>query len=404
MCVLAEISEGLSMGKRAFPTRGFITILILWSTMLSLVVHGNGELRDLEDRISTLFEENRSALVRVKAIYPSKENEEVPQVVIGTGFFISREGLILTNASIVYHPLRVWIEHEDIAYSAEVLGLDQRSNIAFLRTHTLPEAFNFLHLVDSPELPRIGSFVLRFSMPLEFKASPSFGLFTGQESRFSDRFFPCTYIRTSVTAGPGDGGAAYMDLSGRLLGIQVGSLPDVSSSYILPARAAMRIRDDVLFTGTVTYGWIGFEVEVQSSIESGRMLVLSQVMGESPASEAGLLEGDILQQIGEYEITVLDDLRNAMFYTRVGQYVDVVVTRAGEPRRFSVKITARPENEPMEVIEQGELEPPIEPIKEKPMGEEQGPVPFQEDLNKTTVPEEDAPVKIPSEVIHPKGS
>ena len=283
-----------------------------------------------------------------------------------------------------------------------MLGLDQRSNIAFLRTHTLPESFTFFHLVDSPELIPVGRFILRLSMPLEFKASPSLGLVTGHESRFGDRFFPCTYIRTSIPAGPGDGGSAYLDLNGRLLGIQVGSLPDVSSSYILPARAALRIRDDVLFSGKVTYGWMGFEVEVQSSIDSGRQLLLGQVFEDSPASQAGLLEGDVLVQIGDYPINVLDDLRNAMFYTRVGQYVDVLVRRAGEPRRFSVRITSRPENEPMQVIEPVDP-PPVNPIKESEPNRDGAPLPFEKDLGKSTTEQPDK-VNIPGNVIREPGS
>ena len=369
--------SGRVSGLRA----SYLVCLAAVLSLGSLPAQTNGDFRALEERIISLFEENKPALVRVKAIYPPKENEEVPQVVIGTGFFISREGLILTNASIVYEPLRVWIEHNDIAYSAELLGLDQRSNIAFLRTHTLPEDFSYFHLADSSELPAVGTFVLRLSMPLEFKPSPQFGLVAGYESRFGERFFPCTYIRTNVPAGPGDGGSAYLDLSGRLLGVQVGSLPDVGSSYILPARAALRIRDDVLFSGSVTYGWMGFEVEIQSSIGEGRQLVLSEVFAGAPAEEAGLLEGDVLWQIGDYRIEVLDDLRNAMFYTRVGQYVDVRVKRGAETRRFSVKVASRPENEPMQVVEPVEPSPPINPIKEKVSDEDEPPVPFTEDLN-----------------------
>lgn len=361
-----------------------VRLLVFFSSLAASVVSGQsgGDFRSLEERIASLFEENRSALVRVKAVYPPREDDDVPQVVIGTGFFISREGLIITNASIVYQPLRVWVEHDNIAYSADVLGLDERANIAFLRTHTLPETFNFFHLVDRADLPKLGRFVLRLSMPLEFDPSPNLGMVTGFESRFGERFFPCTYIRTNVPAGPGDGGSAYLDLTGRLLGIQVGSLPDVGSSYILPARAALRIRDDVLFSGTVTYGWIGFEVEIRSSIESGRELVLSEVFADSPAEAAGLMAGDVLEQIGDYPIEVLDDLRNAMFYTRVGQYVDVRVNREGQTRRFSVRIVARPENEPMQITEPAQPEPAIGPIKERNGGETQGPMPFEKDLSK----------------------
>ena len=323
-------------------------------------------------------------MVGVKAVYPPKGDEEVPQVVIGSGFFISREGLIITNASIVYKPLRVWIEHEEIAYSAEVLGLDQRANVAFLRTHTLPEEFSFFHLADRADLPPIGSFVLRLSMPLEFEASPKFGMVSGYESRFGDKFFPCTYIRTGISAGPGDGGSAFLDLTGRLLGIQVGSLPDVGSSYVLPARAALRIRDDILFSGMVTYGWIGFEVEIESSIEKGRQVILSQIFPGTPAEEAGLMEGDVLLRIGDYPIHSLDQLRNAMFYTRVSQFVDVQVERAGETRLFSVRTVTRPEDEPMQITSPNPAQQDINPIKEESTEGPEGPIPYEEDLKSIT--------------------
>ena len=336
----------------------------------------NGEFMGLEQRLISLYKENQSAMVRVKAVYPPEGEEEVPQVVIGSGFFISREGLIITNASIVYQPLRVWVEHNQIAYSAEVLGLDQRANVAFLRTHTLPETFSFFHLMDRADLPPVGSFVLRLSMPLEFEASPHFGMVSGYESRFGETFFPCTYVRTGIPAGPGDGGSAFLDLTGRLLGIQVGSLPDVDSSYVLPARAALRIRDDILFSGMLTYGWIGFEVEVVSSIKEGRQILLSRIFPETPAQEVGLMEGDVLLQVGEYTIESPDQLRNAMFYTRVGQYVDVQVLRDGETRLFSVRTAPRPVDEPMEIRDAEPDPEPINPIKEAPEEEPEGTIPF----------------------------
>ena len=352
----------------------------------------HGQLAELEERLGSLFEQHKTAMVRVKAVFPPSEEllqkegitpaegeNPVPQLVIGSGFFISREGLILTNASIVNEALRIWVEHNQIDYGAEIVGLDERSNIAFLRTYTLPEAFTFFHLSDRSGLPAIGSFVLRLSLPLEFKASPDFGLISGHESRFGDRFFPCTYIRTTVPAGPGDGGSAFLDLTGRLMGIQVGSLPDVGATYMLPARAALRIRDDILFSGAVTYGWIGFEVEPETSIKSGRRILITEVFEASPAAVAGLMEGDVLKQIGDYPIESLDELRNAMFYTRVGQYVEVTVQRGGEPRRFSITIESRPDDEPMEIIEPAPLPPAINPLKEK-SEEAAPPLPFEEDL------------------------
>lgn len=389
-------------GFRLRAVRFRMLPVLLLSLAGVIAAQANGEFRGLEERLVSLYEEKRSAMVRVKAVYPSQEDaeEDIPQVVIGSGFFISREGLIITNASIVNEPLRVWVEHKQIAYSAEVIGIDQRSNIAFLRTHSLPEDFSFFHLVDGSDLPPLASFVLRLSMPLEFEASPNFGMVAGYESRFGERFFPCMYIRTTIPAGPGDGGSAYIDLTGRLIGIQVGSLPDVGSSYVLPARAALRIRDDILFSGEVTYGWIGFEIELVSSIQNGRQVVLSDVFPDSPAKSAGLMEGDILEQIGDYPVRSLDDLRNAMFYTRVGQYVDVRVMRNNEVRRISVKVDPRPEDEPMQVVEplgadSRESGNPLKQTNVKSGPDDAGPMPFEGDYQRpggqTNPPEDPEP-------------
>lgn len=338
------------------PKHWMACVAVIFATLTSvLTLHGqnNNGVMALQERMVELFEEHRSAMVRVKAVYQPEDGEDVPQVVIGSGFFISREGLILTNASIVFKPVRVWVEHKNVAYSADIIGTDARSNIALLRVHTLPDSFSYFHLVDSAELPKTGSLLLRLSMPLEFESSPSFGMVSGFESRFGDRIFPCTYIRTSIPAGPGDGGSAYVDMSGKLLGIQVGSLPEVGASYMLPARAALRIRDDLLFSGEVNYGWIGFEVDEDSSIQQGQRIMITEVFEDTPAENAGLLKGDVITQIGEYEVLSLEDLRNAMFYTRIGQYVDVNIKRDGKLKKFSVKVAERPEDEPLQIIREG---------------------------------------------------
>lgn len=343
--------------------RGQRTVRVAFAALISLMAVGAWAFdSQLQGRVQDLYAQHASAMVRVKAVYAAEpaggERAEggeasagTPRLVIGSGFFISREGLVLTNASIVGEPIRVWVEHHAIAYSADILGIDVRTNLALLRVHSLPEAFTFLHLSDTPELPAMGSFVLRLSMPLELDVSPQLGLVSGFESRFGDRFFPCKYVRTTIPAGPGDGGSAYLDMSGKLVGIQVGSLPEIGSSYMLPTRAALRIRDDLLFSGEVNYGWIGFEVNESASIVEGRRIELTEVFSDSPAQAAGLLSGDVIREVGGYPIHDLDDLRNAMFYTRVGHFVELSFLRDGVVRSTSVQLGRRPDSEPFQVIE-----------------------------------------------------
>ena len=314
----------------------FLPIPALWGA-------AEGDFLSLQNRVIELFKEQSQAIVRVKAAYRPQREEEKPQVIIGSGFFTSRDGHVLTNASIAYKPDRVWVEHCGIDYAAEVIGADPVTNLSLLRVLNLPEQFHFLHLSDNPGLPPIGSLVVRISTPLEFGPSPCLGLVAGQETRVAESYFPCTYIRTTIPASPGDGGAAFLDLNGELVGLQVYSIPDLQGTYLLPARAALRIRDDLYFSGRVSYGWIGFEIAEENSIKNGNQIVLRKVFPGTPAEEAGLRPNDLLLEIGGYPIRSVSDLRNAMFYMRVGQFARTRIMRDEEELVFNVRMAPRPE-------------------------------------------------------------
>ena len=362
------------------PLTGFISCgrLIILSLICAQAAPAQSNFLDLQNRVIEIFEETRNAIVRVKAANQreTEDGESQTYLVIGTGFFISREGHVITSAKTTFNSERVWVEHNDIPYAAEIIGSDNVTNLSILRLINLPPNFNFLHLTDSVDLPEIGTMVLRISAPFEFDPTPHLGLITGRESNFAQRIFRCTYLRTNIPAGPGEDGSALLDLNGRLIGIMVASLPDVQGSYALPARAALRIRDDLLFSGKVTYGWVGFEVAVQKTLAEGSRIVINEVFEDSPAEEVGLLPDDVLRKIADHEIRTVNDLRNAIFYTRVGQYVGIKVDRDGHEVVFNVRMAARPPDEPLEIHkalaskgktptsqEHGEDSPPLgEPI------------------------------------------
>lgn len=349
----------------------WLLLIAAWSAIASSAIplhaQENADFLAAQRRMIDLYEQHRESVVRVKAAYPSSGPDDVPRVLIGSGFFISREGHILTNATVVQKPERAWVEKDGVSYAADVIGVDESSNLALLKLRNLPPKFNFFLLADTPELPPVGTILLRISMPLEFGPSPSQGLVTGYESRFGQRYFPCKFLRTSIPAGPGEGGAVYMDLSGRLVGMQTFSLPEIGSTYVLPARAALRLRDDLLFNGEISYGWIGFEVKVETDRENGLRVLIDQVMPKTPAAGTGLQAGDELAEIGGYEIHSLDDLRNAMFYSRVGTFMDVKVRRDGELKTFSLRVAKRPANEPLEVItRRPTIEPDFDPLRPVP--------------------------------------
>lgn len=330
-------------------------VACLWTALLalapvSLSAQANGDYLSLQQRVIELYAEHAAAIVRVNAVYAPRESGEKAQRIIGTGFFTSRDGHVLTNASVAYQADRVWVEHRNVEYAAEIIGADREANFSLLRVLTPPREFSILHLTDSDEIPPVGTVVVSLSKPLVFEPMPQLGLVTGADSRFGLNFFPCKYIRSSIPAFDGGGGAALIDLNGRLVGLMVGSLPEVQGSYWLPARAALRIRDDLYFNGRVTYSWIGFEIREEVSVDRGVRIILNEVLPETPAAEVGMQAGDVLTHIGEFPITDVGDVRNAMFYTRVGQYVRVRAEREGEALAFNVRMVERPADEARSVL------------------------------------------------------
>ena len=272
---------------------------------------------------------------------------------MGTGFFISPEGHVLTNRNKATHldngqkADRISVDHNGIDYAAEILGSDRSTNLTLIKVDTLPKNFNFVHLSDSPVTPPIGSMVVRLSALHEFGPSPRLGLVTGLESSFGTESFRVPYIRTNMPLGPGESGSPLLDLSGKLVAVSVANLPpNLQSSYSIPARAALRIRDELLFSGLVTYGWLGFQVQMRTTTQQGAQVVLQQIMPDGPAEKSGLLTGDILLKIGDQDIRHTGDVGQALFYLREGQFVTARVIRGTEQIDFTVKVEAWPEDQP----------------------------------------------------------
>ena len=197
----------------------------------------------------------------------------------------------------------VWVEHHQDFYLAEVVGRDAIANIALLKLKDKkPSEFSFLRVTELPVLPRPGTFVVTLSAPLQFPPSPAMGVVQGHESNFGNRMFPARMLRTSVSVGPGEVGAPMLDLNGRFIGMVFASLPDLRSSCVLPASAVLRVRDDLLFSGKVSYAWFGLTV-TSMIVEGGLRVQVDKILVDSPVAGSGIRKGDLLLKIGDHQQT-----------------------------------------------------------------------------------------------------
>ncbi len=303
----------------------------------------------LQQRLIEVYEQNKDAVVRVKAAYTQPEIVDAEAKVIlrvGTGFFISREGHVLVSASRAVGANRVWIEYQGKSYATEAIGHDRVTNISVLRVLDPPEDFSIIKLDTNVGHPSLGAIAVSIACPLDFEPSPAMGLFTGVDKKLAHQVFPTQYIRTTIPVDAGQGGCPILDINGRFIGMSVASIPDLGGSYCLPVDALARVRDDLIFSGKIIHSWLGFEVTAQLNELDSDEVILSKVHDAAPAAEAGLQQGDRLLAIGGRVIDEVTDVRGAIFFTRANQFTTVKFERDGVVREVSVKPLPRPEDVP----------------------------------------------------------
>jgi len=326
--------------------RDCFTWLFIAANLCQQSVFGTGnDALAFQERILAVYEQNKGAIVRVKAAYPGLEATSKTQVTlrVGTGFFISQEGHVLVSASRAAGASRVWIEYQGKPYATEAVGHDRQTNVSILRLLDPPEGFSIIKLDPTEPLPAIGSVAVAITCPLDFGPSPVIGLFPGVEKKLGTKIFPTSYLRTSIPVDGGQGGCPIFDLNGRFVGMSVAAITELGASFSLPVDALVRVRDDLMFSGRIIHGWMGFEVTSRLLEGNNRGVYLSRIIEGAPAAEAGLLEGDRLVSISGREIESVFDVPGALFFTRAEQFTDVVASREGKLLKFSVKTLSRPE-------------------------------------------------------------
>lgn len=289
-----------------------------------------------EDSVAALYETKASATVRVKiAVATTSENgREGAALNVFSGFFISEDGKILTNAVPLQKDARVWIERGGAPYLCEILGADARSNIGLLRAVKLPPNFEYIPIGDARP-PRVGSFAFAVTHPLDLKPTPKLGLVAGFESRFATQDFPFTYIRIGLPIGAGEGGSPFFHANGNLMGIGVAAVPDLGASYIVPIKALQRIVQDLEAGGGIRYGEIPLAFAEKADPKDGKLrVVVDSIQSDSLAASAGVKVGDVLLSMDGVEMDSVNDARDFVFFKDAGSFLLLRVRRGDQELEF----------------------------------------------------------------------
>ncbi len=279
-----------------------------------------------------------------------------PQRGSGSGFIVTPDGYILTNAHVVADADQVTVKLNDRReYPAKVVGVDQRTDVAVIKI----EAKNLPTVrIGDPSKLRTGEWVLAIGSPFGFENSATAGIVSATARSLpgdgSSNYVP--FIQTDVAVNPGNSGGPLFNLQGEVVGInsQIFSRTGgyMGLSFAIPIDVAMDVREQLIKTGHVTRGRIGVQIQPVDGqlaesfgLDRPRGALVSSVVKDGPSEKAGIKPGDVILAVNDHVVEVSSELPTVIARMKPGSGTTLTVWRGGKEQKVDVKVDALDEPE-----------------------------------------------------------
>ena len=277
---------------------------------------------------------------------PERPGSEAERRSLGSGFILSPDGYILTNAHVVEQAEEIVVRLADKReFNAEVIGADARSDVALIRIR----ASGLPHVrLGNPDALKVGEWVLAIGSPFGFEQSVTAGIVSAKGRSLPDENF-VPFIQTDVAINPGNSGGPLFNLRGEVVGInsQIYSRTGgfMGLSFAIPIDVAMDVQQQLRSAGRVARGRIGVGIqEITRDLADSFGLpraagaLVSAVEEGSPAATAGIVQGDVIVRFNQRVVEGSGDLPRIVAAVRPGSTVEVDIYRAGAPRTLKVVV------------------------------------------------------------------
>lgn len=276
---------------------------------------------------------------------PSRERSS-----LGSGFIVSADGYVITNHHVVKDAEEIIVRLNDRReYTAELVGSDERSDIALLKLDA--DGLPALKLGDSSKL-KVGEWVLAIGSPFGFDYSVTAGIISAiGRSLPNENYVP--FIQTDVAINPGNSGGPLFNLNGEVIGVnsQIYSRTGgfMGLSFAVPAAVVRSVYRQLRDSGRVARGWLGVLIqdvtgELAESFEMDHPhgALIAKVLADGPAEAAGLEVGDIVVGFNGDKINFSSDLPPLVGNTSIGSTVPVEIIRRAKYQTIQVRISELP--------------------------------------------------------------
>jgi len=312
---------------------------------------------------TAIAEKSIHAVVHVKSIstgsrsnslmdffYGDTGGAEKQVVGSGSGVIISSDGYIITNNHVIKgaRKLDVTLNNKE-SYQAEVIGVDESTDIALLKIQK--DDLPYMTFGDSDHLS-VGEWVLAVGNPFNLTSTVTAGIVSAKArdiNIMNNNKRIESFIQTDAAVNPGNSGGALVNTRGNLIGIntaissQTGSY--IGYSFAVPSNIAKKVIEDILEFGNVQRAYLGINYEELNSakatefgVESTEGVLITRILDQGAAQEAGLLTNDIIVKMDNVKIANFSDLQGYLGSKRPGDQVEVMILRNESVKTLSLKL------------------------------------------------------------------
>lgn len=302
------------------------------------------------------FDESDPAFEFFKRFIPRNPGGGVPRDFenksLGSGFIVSGDGYILTNAHVVDGADEVTVRLTDKReFKAKTIGADKRTDVALLKINAT--GLPVVKLGDPAQL-KVGEWVVAIGSPFGFDNSVTAGIVSAKgRSLPQENYVP--FIQTDVAINPGNSGGPLFNMRGEVVGInsQIYSRSGgyMGVSFAIPIDVAMEVQNQLRISGKVSRGRLGVVIqevnkELAESLGLGKPMgaVVNSVESNGPAEKAGIEAGDVILKFDGKTINNSADLPRMVGITKPGTRSTVQVWRKGATREINVVIGEVPDD------------------------------------------------------------
>ncbi len=277
----------------------------------------------------------------------------------GSGFILSADGKLLTNAHVIEDADKVEVTLKDgRTFIGEVVGADPVTDVAVIKIDA--ENLPIAPLGTTKDLLP-GQWAIAIGNPLGLDNTVTAGIISALDRSstqvgISDK--RVQFIQTDAAINPGNSGGPLLNASGEVIGMNTAIRANAQGlGFAIPIETAKRISDQLFETGEVQHPYLGIQMvdlneemrdrlnqdaELDVNIKEDQGVVIVRVMPDTPAEIAGLRRGDLITEVGGNVVENVTDVQSQVENGGIDEELEVSIVRAGKPQSISVKPTALP--------------------------------------------------------------